>query len=536
MDTPPLKYNILQPLLLASCMAVGMMAGYKLNDLKDPGLVDIYAYPEEKNGEVGTVEELIRFIENRYIDTIHRDLLTEDAIRAVFSRLDPYSDYLSPGEFEDYGQRMDGTFRGVGIEIQKVKDTFYVRHVIPGSSASKQGIKIFDKLLTVNGDTLLGEKRSIEEIGSMIGQKVGMSVELTIQREGKKLHFDLTTEDLAVPTVHAEWLPEIKTCFVKIDYFARGTYREFMQAIEPYFENGRAKHLILDLRGNPGGYIPEATNVLCQIFEEKEKILFTTKNRSHKTYEYKSTGKQFFEIDQVVVLIDSETASASEIVAGSVQDWDRGIIIGAQSYGKGLVQEQYPLKNGGSLRLSVEKYYLPSGRSIQKPSHLSANVLQNIEGAIVSEPNTTIQNGTEYKTLIRGRKVEAFSGIIPDIQVDNGVSSNELDAVNDILNTFVFAYLTQYKDDLPKDRISLQSWQIPADVYTRFSTYLKEETGIDRIPESWHRSAFFEAFKEEVSEILFKKQDTDVLNGEKDPFLRAAILAIQEKKAVSATK
>jgi carboxyl-terminal processing protease len=347
----------------------------------------------------------------------------------------------------------------------------------------------------------------------------------------------LTTEDIAVQTVHAELLPDIKTCFVKIDYFARGTYREFMQAVESYFENGQAKHLILDLRGNPGGYIPEATNILCQIFKEKEKILFTTRNRNHKTYEYKSTGKQFFEIDQVVVLIDAQTASASEILAGSVQDWDRGIIIGNQSYGKGMVQEQYPLQNGGSIRLSVEKYYLPSGRSIQKPSHLSANVLKFEKGVAVSESETSTNPESAYKTLVLGRQVEAYSGISPDIQVgDKPLSDQDTHILYELLKSFTFAYATKNRSVIPTDKPSLQDWKMPADAFIQFEAYIAGEAGMDQIPQAWNEARFLKAFKEETAALISTQQGTDIKVNRSDAYVEAAIAAIKEKKAALGVK
>jgi carboxyl-terminal processing protease len=537
--TPPFKYNILQPLLLAACIAVGMMTGYKLNEVNDPGLVDVYAYPEEDFREVGAIEELIRFVENRYIDTIDRNILQEDAIRAVFAHLDPYSDYLSPGEHEEYEQRMDGSFRGIGIEIQKIADTFFVRHVMPGGPASKADIRIFDKLIAVNGDTLNSASNTIEDIANMVGSRMGTSVKLLVQREKKYQLYDLTIEDIAVPTVHAELIPEIQTCYVRIDYFAKGTYREFMQVVEKNFENGKASHLILDLRNNPGGYIPEVTNILCQIFKEKDKILFTTRNRRNEIYEYKSTGKQFFDIDQVVVLIDGQSASASELVAGTIQDWDRGLVVGTQSYGKGLVQEQYNLKNGGAIRLSVEKYYLPSGRSIQKPEHLKGISRQHEQAAFEYADiiSGKVNEEPAYKTLIRGREVHASSGITPDIKIGNpNNTNNDEDGLQEILTSFTFAYIAKHRKAIPVNKESLLKWQVPADAFTEFLEYTTNERGMEQIPETWNASLFSVDFKEEVGALLSKSKIKALNSNEEDAFLITAIKALKEKKAAQALK
>lgn len=535
--TPPFKYNILQPLLLAACIAVGMMTGYKLNEISDPGLVDIYAYPEEDFREVGAIEELIRFVENRYIDTIDRNVLQEDAIRAVFAHLDPYSDYLSPGEHEEYKQRMDGSFRGIGIEIQQVTDTFFVRHVMPGGPASKAGIRIFDKVIAVNGDTLNSASITIEDIANMAGNRMGTGVKLLLQREQKYQLHNLTIEDIAVPTVHAELMPEIQTFYVRIDYFAKGTYREFMQAVEKNFENGKARHLILDLRNNPGGYIPEVTNILCQIFKEKDKILFTTKNRRNEINEYKSTGKQFFDIDQVVVLVDGKSASASELVAGTIQDWDRGLVVGTQSYGKGLVQEQYNLKNGGSVRLSVEKYYLPSGRSIQKPEHLRGITRHQTDFGDASPKNDKADEESTFKTLIRGREVQASSGIIPDIKIGNRDNAdNDEDAMLEMLPSFTFAYLAKHRATLPAIDVTLQNWQVPVDAFRSFGAYALENYGMEQISETWNESKFSAAFKEQMDALLSKSENKVINSNEGDAFIKTAVKALKEKRATEAVK
>lgn len=537
--TPPFKYNILQPLLLAACIAVGMMTGYKLNEISDPGLVDTYAYPEEDFREVGAIEELIRFVENRYIDTIDRNILQEDAIRAVFAHLDPYSDYLSPGEHEEFEQRMDGSFQGIGIEIQKVTDTFFVKNVIPGGPASKAGIRIFDKLIAVNGDTLNSNTSTIEDVANMVGSRMGTGVKLLLQREQKYQVQNLTIENIVVPTVHAELIPEIQTCYVRIDYFAKGTYREFMQAVEKNFENGKASHLILDLRNNPGGYIPEVTNILCQIFKEKDKVLFTTKNRRNEINEYKSTGKQFFDIDQVVVLIDGQSASASELVAGTIQDWDRGLVIGTQSYGKGLVQEQYNLNNGGAIRLSVEKYYLPSGRSIQKPEHLKGISRQHEQAAFEDADINSgkVNEEPAYKTLIRGREVQASSGITPDIKIGNPDNANsDEDGLKEILTSFTFAYLAKHRKTIPANKESLQKWQVPAGAFTEFIEYATNERGMEQVPETRKATMFSAAFKEEVIALMSKSKIKAISSNESDAFLNTAIMALKEKKAAQAVK
>ncbi|MEZ4910574.1 MAG: S41 family peptidase [Saprospiraceae bacterium] len=342
-NTPSKQYNVLQPLILGVAIVIGMMAGYKMNEIPEESLVSISSSKQiNSQGPYGRIEELIRYIDSKYITGVDVDKMTEDAIQAVFASLDPHSIYINPLEITDINTQMNGHYKGLGIENFFIEDTIVVSAVLPDSPAEKAGLKPFDKIISINDSIIAGKSLQFDAIRQMLRSEVEGAISLTISRDAILKKITILPKEIMVPSVHAQYLDDAQAVFVRIDRFGNKTYQEFMLAIEPYFEKkSKAKHLILDLRDNPGGFLPEATNILCQLFKEKDKLLVYTEGRNLKRNDYKSNGKAFFDIEKIVVLIDENSASASEIVAGAIQDWDRGIIIGGdhmeKDFGTGAI-------------------------------------------------------------------------------------------------------------------------------------------------------------------------------------------------------
>ena len=442
------SYNILQPLLLAASIALGMMVGYKMNDKPENNLVSLHEFPKDSTNQTGRVEELIRFIDSKYVDKIDSDELINEAVHAIFAKLDPHSIYMSPSEVDETADQMNGAYSGIGIENYFIDDTIIVSSILKDSPAEKSGIQIFDKIIGIDGETIAGKKFEYEKIRKMLRKASGQVVNLKLLRDGKPLAQAIQIAEIPIKSVSSSILSEIETAIVKIERFGNQTYKEFMEEIERHFKDGKCKHLILDLRDNPGGYLPEAVNILCQIIEEKERLLLYTEGRNSKRNEYKSTGKRFFNIEKTVVLIDENSASASEIVAGALQDWDRGIIIGRRSYGKGLVQEQYALQNGGAIRLTVAKYFTPSGRSIQKDyTDLETydNDISNrhTNGDLFYKDSTIVKKSSKFYTKVHKRLVSGNGGITPDIFVGmSDIYKNEVAfGIKAFIPEFSFRYL-----------------------------------------------------------------------------------------------
>ncbi len=482
------NYNILQPLLLSACIAVGMMVGYKMNDKDDGSLIEAVAYDDDHIKLVGRVEELLRFVENKYVDKINSDELLNEAVSAIFSKLDPHSSYLSPSELADVNEQMNGSFNGIGIENFIIDDTINIYQVLEDSPASRAGIKPFDKIVSIDDTIISGNNIAYEKVRSMLRKEKGEKVTLGIMRDKNILATDVSIDVIPVNSVSSTLLPEIETAYIKIDRFGSKTYTEFMDEVEKYFQplntdiTPKAKHLILDLRDNPGGYLPEATNILCQLFSEKDKLLVYTEGRKNKRNEYKTNGKYFFQIDQIVVLIDENSASASEIIAGAIQDWDRGYVIGRRSYGKGLVQEQYELNNGGAIRLTVARYYTPSGRSIQR-DYSDRETYDDDYGArydhgdLFYKDSMLVDDKKEYFTLVNKRKVTASGGITPDIFVgiDSIYRNKDFMILRSWIPKFTYKYAAKNKSKIPNTLEGINNWKVTDDFYKSLIAYGESE-------------------------------------------------------------
>jgi carboxyl-terminal processing protease len=513
-----------------------MMVGYKMNDKQENSLISISDYPVDSLMRTGRIEEIIRFVENKYVDSVQSSSLIEAALNAVVSGLDPHSVYLSPAELEDVSDQMEGSYQGVGIDNIVIDDTVNIRSVIEDSPASKAGLQSFDKIIAINGLKVAGQSLDYSVIRSMLRKKSGEEVILEVLRAKSPLLFKINISEVKVRSVHSYLLPEIQTVVVKIDRFGTNTYKEFMEDIEKYFGQNKANHLILDLRDNPGGFLPEATNILCQIFAEKDRLLLYTQGRNAKKNEYKSTGKRFFNINHVNVLIDENSASASEIVAGAIQDWDRGLIIGRRSYGKGLVQEQYNLTNGGAMRLTVARYYTPSGRSIQRDYHDRDHYEGDFadrhhNGDLFNKDSTVIKNGGKYLTQILKRNVSGSGGVTPDIFVsmDTVYKDHTMFEVSAMIPEFSYRYVYKHKNTIPPDLKKIIEWKLPIEFYSEFMAFINKHSDKGNVKNSQELKSFENECKLEIVRILFNKTDFDQYLSSHDQFIIAAVKAIQNK-------
>lgn len=533
------KYNIMQPLVLSAFLAIGMMVGFKMNDKAENSLVSMHDYPKDSMMMTGRVEELIRFIDSKYVEKINSDQLIDEAVHAIFAKLDPHSLYLSPEEAVDAADQMDGAYNGIGIENFMIDDTVNISNVLDNGPAKAAGLKAFDKILEIDHKVVAGKKLDYSDIRSMLRKESGRSVDIKVLRDGKILPFNLKVDEVPVHTVTSSLMPEINTAHIRIERFGSNTYKEFMEAIEKHFKNNQAKHLILDLRDNPGGYLPEATNILCQIFEEKDKLLLYTEGRNSKRNEYKSNGKRFFPIDKVVVLIDENSASASEIIAGAIQDWDRGIIVGRRSYGKGLVQEQYDLNNGGAVRLTVARYFTPSGRSIQRDYTNRFDYDEDlnsryVNGDLFHKDSSLVKNGGKYYTQILKREVSGAGGITPDefIALPEVYKNESSFEIKSYIPEFVFRYLTKNKNKFPKDYTTFQSTALPTNIFSEFEIFLNSNMKVAET-NGVSLSGFELEIKQQITTFLYrgdKDKKTQVLN---DPYVEKATSIISSDKKVA---
>jgi len=446
------KINIFLPIIVAISLAAGTWLGFVMSSRANDPFVVVSDSKKKYSGSRGKFGEIMRFIDARYL--VDKDLneLEEAAINTILKDLDPHSRYISLSEIQRVKESLSGNFDGIGVEFYILKDTIYIVNVIEDGPSEEAGIKDGDKIVMINDTLVAGEDVYTSDVMDKLKGKSGSKVKVSVKRRGLDGLKDITITRGKIPvnSVDVAYMLNKETGFIKINRFSGTTFEETMKAIDRLTKEGM-QHLILDLRHNPGGYLDAAVRILDQVFKNR-KLLVYTEGRSYKRKEYNSTGKSQFDISKVVVLIDESSASASEIMAGAIQDNDRGLVIGRRSFGKGLVQEQYELSDGSALRLTVAKYFTPSGRYIQKSYDKGAdNYNSDIQarynhGELYYRDSIVIDDSTEYRTS-SGRIVYGGGGIIPDIFVplDTLYRNSYYLSLTAFVPSFVYNYTDWYR-------------------------------------------------------------------------------------------
>lgn len=377
------------------------------------------------SGNYDKLNQVISLIENEYVDEVNSDSLSDLTVRALMKSLDPHSEYIPKSELTAVNEDLDGSFSGVGISFQIVQDTVTVVEAITGGPAEKVGIMPGDRIVAANGTSLAGPEVTNDLVFKTLRGKKGTDVTLQVMRQGAKKAqpFKLTRTDIPVKSVDAVYLMDDKqTGYIKLSKFARNTYDEFLNALAELDAQG-AKRLILDLRGNPGGFMDQAALVANEFLPSGSMIVFTKSRTPENKLEMRADGTGSHQNMPLAVLINEYSASASEIIAGAIQDNDRGVIVGRRSYGKGLVQNQTQLPDSSAIRLTVARYYTPSGRSIQKEykvgqgTEYEMDILQRYDrGEFYHLDSIKLDLSKPFKTRT-GRTVYGGGGIMPDLFV-----------------------------------------------------------------------------------------------------------------------
>lgn len=402
------------------------------------------------------IKKLMEYIDRDYVDNVNTDDLLDNAITQILSKLDPHSIYIPKENLKSIRENMEGNFVGIGVQFRMINDSITVIQPIKGGPSIKAGIKAGDRILLANNDTLYGKKLVSSDVPKFLKGAPNTNVKLQVYRKTNDSLFtvDIERNKVNIKSVDLAYMVNNQIGYIKLDRFARNSYSEFKNALENLLEQGM-KNLVLDLRGNGGGYVDIATSILDEFLEDNTLMVFTKNNKNiiQKSF---ATKKGMFEKGGLYVLIDENTASASEIVAGALQDNDKGTIIGRRSFGKGLVQQEMGLGDGSAVRLTTARYYTPTGRSIQRPyskngdSGYYNDYQKRINnGELISEDNIPIADSLKYTTP-KGKTVYGGGGIIPDVFVAIDTTSAITNFHFRTINSFAFDYVDNYRKQLTK--------------------------------------------------------------------------------------
>ncbi len=450
------KIQIWLPLIFSLTLIIGMYLGYKMRD-NMPG--KSFFFTEKRR----PVQEIMDLIMNRYVDEVQMNTLADTAIEAMLSKLDPHSVFIPAQELQQVNEDLVGKFFGIGIEFNIFDDTLHVINVLKDGPGFKAGLLTGDQFLKVDYSLVAGNKTNADVFRKLLRGERGTKVTITYLRNLTKKQITITRDAIPLSSIDASYMMTKEIGYIRLNKFSAITYREFMESLEALKKTGLQK-LILDLRGNGGGILDEAVEIADE-FLEGDKLITYTEGKHIEKKEYRCRRNGQFEKGTLIVLADEGTASASEILIGALQDWDRATIIGRRTFGKGLVQEQFDLSDKSALRLTIARYYTPIGRSIQRPYTQGEKAyydeISNRSFSTETKITDSVNNKAEkvYKTK-GGKIVHSKGGISPDyfIAIDtSGFTKNTALIYNkDIISDFAYRFYLQNK-------AQLQSFKTPHD-------------------------------------------------------------------------
>ncbi len=440
------------PLIIFGTLVVGIWIGSAFGDK------NFMHIKPATDDNANKLVSLIDFIEDNYVDSVNKGKLIDGAIQSVLQNLDPHSYYLTAEIRQQEEEKMNGKFEGVGIEFLILRDTLMVVKTIKDGPSAKAGLQSGDRIVQVDGVEVSGKDMNSDKAQKLLKGTRGSEVKVTVKRLGapELLTFDIERGSIPIESVSASFMMEDSIGYVKIERFAATTYQEFMQAVEPLKEKGATK-LIMDLRGNGGGLMDQAVQMVEEFLTPGKMIVYTEGIHTGKN-SLLSEKKGKFRDMEVIVMIDQNSASASEIMAGALQDWDKSVTVGRRSFGKGLVQHEMEMADKSALRLTVARYYTPTGRCIQKPYGDSVDYTDDfnkryLRGELTEVDSTHFPDSLRYKTP-RGRTVYGGGGIMPDVFVglDSIYFSGLLGeiAYSGVIRDYCFNYLDAHRTDMLK--------------------------------------------------------------------------------------
>ena len=523
------------PILMAICVVLGMLLGVFYSSHFSTARLNII------NGGANKLGNLLEAIQDNYVDEVRLDSIIEEAIPLILKELDPHSSYISAADASEANDELRGSFSGIGISFSVPKDTVTVMQVIPGGPAEKVGLLAGDRIITAGEDTLIG--MSNNDIMKHLKGPGGTEVKLGVLRRNatKPIYFTVERGEIPVHSIDASYMVNDKTGYVCIQNFGEQTYNEFIVALADLNMQGM-KSLIVDLRGNRGGYMHIAIQMANEFLKRNQLIVYTEGRRS-KRENYYSDGTGTFQGLPLVVLIDEGSASASEIFAGAMQDNDRATILGRRSFGKGLVQQPMDFKDGSCIRLTVARYYTPSGRCIQKPyqpghgEEYEMELIERYERGEYFSGDSIKKEGEEFHTTL-GRPVYGGGGITPDLFVPEDTTLYtpyyREAVIHGYIRQFAFEYTDKNRETLARfSRMAdLEKYLTHQNLLEKFAQHAASH-GLQRRNLMLQKSrVLFERFI--IGNIIYNamtQQEYQEYINKSDPTMLRALEVIEEGKA-----
>ncbi len=522
------------PLTIAISVVIGITIGNRFSNQN---------YISENDRKLNTI---LNLISEDYVDTVNINSLIEAAIPNILSNLDPHSTYIPAKDLTAVNDELKGSFFGIGISFTIMNDSITVMEVLSGGPSEKVGLMAGDRIVTVNDSVMVGPKITSDAVMSMLKGAKDTTVKLGIKRNSSKriLKYEIKRGEIPVNSVDASYMADKTTGYIKVNKFGKTTYDEFLNGLVKLKQKG-AKRYIIDLRGNSGGFMEPALLMANEFLPENSRIVYTKGREKKNDSQFWSDGNGSFQDAELVVLIDEYSASASEIFAGAIQDNDRGLIIGRRSFGKGLVQNQISLPDSSAIRLTVARYYTPSGRCIQKnfkPGD-EYNYTQDIinrfnHGEFYSRDSIRVDENQAFETA-NGRKVYGGGGIIPDIFVPSdtsGITSYYINALNaGLFHKFSFQYTDINRETFNKMKDYKEFLKaLPSDdiLLSDFVSFAQQH----KIPARWYyinqsRKLILTQLKSLIARDIFGTEAFYAIYNKSDRNMDAALKAFKEGKA-----
>lgn len=533
-----------QPFILACAVALGIYIGIRLSAPYNEA--SLFSF---RTGQFNKLNDIINYISQEYVDTVDAERLVESSISDMLSGLDPHSNYIPASDLQATNEPLEGNFEGIGVEFHIQDDTIMVVSAIAGGPSEQLGIRAGDRIINVDGKNVAHIDITNTQVMKLLRGKGGTKVKVTIFRRsaGKTMDFTIVRGQIPIHSVDVGYMLTGKTGYIKVSHFGENTYQEYVETFSALKEKGM-QNLVLDLRGNPGGYLKTAIE-LTDEFLPANKLIVYTEGRSRPKESFYASSTGLFETGNLVVLIDEGSASASEIVSGALQDWDRATIMGRRSFGKGLVQEQSEFSDGSAIRLTVARYYTPTGRCIQKPyGHEGEDYEEELferlkRGELSSADSIHFSDSLRFKTP-GGKTVYGGGGIMPDvfIPLDTSGTYGFYAAVNGsgLILQFAYDYLDQHRSTLEKFT-SFQAFNngfsVDRNIYSEFVAYaVKNDVPRDTYGVEQSYGLIRTQLKALIARQLWKNDGFYPVIHQLDPALKKAVSALESNTLTAGVK